>query len=103
MAILERSGAASAATSAADLSVHQRPGGRVRAWVLGHDGSAFAMDEAAIARGVRGAEAHLLGDDVSGLTSTSEAHLQLQVRTEGGPCALSLEASLQRCFLLSNF
>ncbi|EIE23821.1 hypothetical protein COCSUDRAFT_83696 [Coccomyxa subellipsoidea C-169] len=78
VAILERFGAASAATSAADLSVHQRPGGRVRAWVLGHDGSAFAMDEAAVARGVRGAEAHLLGDDVSGLTSASEAHLQLQ-------------------------
>lgn len=79
MAILERAGAASAATSAADLAVHQRPGGRVRAWALGRDGSAFAMDEAAVARGVRGAEARLAGDDASALTSASDAQLQLQV------------------------
>jgi hypothetical protein len=79
VAILERAGAASAATSAADLAVHQRPGGRVRAWALGRDGSAFAMDEAAVARGVRGAEARLAGDDASALTSASDAQLQLQV------------------------
>ncbi|BDA47676.1 probable nuclear pore complex protein Nup160 at C-terminar half [Coccomyxa sp. Obi] len=78
VAILERSGATSASGPAADLAAHQRPGGRVRAWALGRDGCAFAMDEAAVARGVRGGEARLLGDDVSGLTSASEAQLQLQ-------------------------
>ena len=79
MAILERSGATSASGPAADLAADQRPGGRVRAWALSWDGCAFAMDEAAVARGVRGAEGRLLGDDVSGLTSASEAQLQLQV------------------------
>lgn len=100
VAILERAGATSAAGPAGDLAARQRPAGRVRAWALGHDGGVFAMDEAAVSRGVRGADARLLGDDISELTSAAEAQLQLQVPPPTDPhLSRSLSSTTVPCFV----
>lgn len=89
VAVLESSGAATgspvAAGPVADVVAQQRNGGRVRAWALAWDSTVFALDEATVARGVKGGKTRLLGDDVSPLTSAAGVQLQLQVT----PCSSS--------------
>ena len=83
VAVLERMAGAGACSGSGgpmrDVAVQQRPGGRLRAWVLGSDGVVCALDDAPVSRGVSGACTQLLGDAERGLASVGDAQLQLQV------------------------